>query len=540
MKTFNLADFTGNDDRARFADALDALKAEPGSTLIVPPGVYNITTPLSREIQAHVMNGDYGSNPEPIMFNPNFKYDCGLDFSGHKNSTVIAPEGATLMIDGFMEPISIKDCEGVTVDGFTVDHKRRPYSKGVLTFDCYDEEDDEITYYHAYFNQEITPNMPIPRVTYYLSDYRRFEPTFPLLGWEYIDSHNLRIKTIRGWNGLGEEGRREIYLWHTFHSRPVVLIERAKDTVVRNITIHSAPGMGITAMHAENILVERLRIIPAVGEHMSTNTDATHFASCRGLLRLDGCEFDGQGDDSLNVHTYYYTPERLSARKCRLRVEAPTGTHTQSVDHPETGDRLELVDFGSLVPMKTYKALSVEVDYEGRFADVEVDEDLPDSFDGYLICDPDEVPDVEFVNCHAHNHFARSILIKSRRALIENCTVTDVYDVAVKVAAEAGWREGINTEDVTIRGCRFINNGRTNRDCGGISVTMDTETPDSLPQGRVTITDNIIECPYSDFAIVVKRTKEANIFRNELLSVKSPAVYIGSPDTVVNSDIEIY
>lgn len=537
MKTINLSDFHGTDDRERFSKALDELKAEPGSTLIVPPGIYEITTPLAREAQAHVMNGDFGSNPEPVMFNPEYKYDRGLDFAGHQNSTVIAPEGAMLLIDGFMEPVSIRDCRGVTFAGFTIDHKTKPYSKGFLTLR---ESDDDRVIYDAYFPQKITENMPIPRLCYYICNARRFELQQECRKLTYVDEHHMTVEAGHGVNGVSDEAAREIYLWHTFHSRPAVLIERAVDTKIANVTIHSSPGMGITAMHAENILIERLRVIPSAGEHMSTNTDATHFASCRGLLRLDGCEFEGQGDDTINVHTYYYTPERLSDRKCRLRVEAPTGTHTQSVDHPEAGDCLELVNFSSLLPEKVYKALSVSVDYEGRFADVEVDCDLPEAFEGYLICDPDEVPEVEFINCRASNHWARSILIKSRRALIENCTVTDVFDCAVKVAAEAWWKEGINIDDVTIRGCRFVGNGRLNGDCGGISVTMDVDNPAAMPQGRVTITDNIIECPYSDFAVVIKQTREANIFRNQLVSKKSPALYIESPETKVNSDIESY
>ena len=543
MKTINLADFKGNDDRARFAEALEVLRENPGSTLIVPPGVYNITSELSRENQARCIAGEWGWNPEPIMFNPNYKYDRGLDFAGHKGSTVIAPEGATLMIDGFMEPISIRDCEGVTVTGFTVDYKRKPYTKAILTYAgtemvTIDGKEYEYNVYDGYCPEVINSNMPRPRYCFYYNTARRFGIHQHVQDIRVIDEHHLQILAGQTPDGISNESEREFYIWHTFHSRPVVLIERAKDTLVTDVTIHASNGMGVTAMHAENIVIERLRVVPSAGEHMSTNTDATHFASCRGLLRLDGCEFDGQGDDTLNVHTYYYTPVRLSDRKCILRCDAPTGTHTQSIDRPEVGDRLELVDFGTLLPEKVYKALSVTVDHENRWCEVEVDDDLPESFDGYLICDPDAVPDVEFVNSHANNHWARSILIKSRRALIENCTVTDVFDVAVKVAAEAWWKEGINMDSVTIRKCRFVSNGRCNGKCGGISVTMDTDKPGSLSQGKVTITDNIIDAPYSEFAVEVRRTREAVILRNQLSSKGDCPLWIEAPETKITTDAE--
>ena len=545
MKTINLADFKGTDDRARFAEALEVLRENPGSTLIVPPGVYNITTELSRENQRKCMEGEWGWNPEPIMFKPDYKYDRGLDFAGHKGSTVMAPEGATLMIDGFMEPISIRDCEGVTVTGFTVDYKRKPYTKAILTYKGVEtikfcDADVDAVVYEGYCPQEINPNMPRPRNCFYINTARRFETGQAVFDVQYVDPHHIKMYAGHGVNGITDDAEREYYIWHTFHSRPVVLIERAKDTLITDITIHASNGMGVTAMHAENIVIERLKVVPAAGEHMSTNTDATHFASCRGLLRLDSCEFDGQGDDSLNVHTYYYTPVKTGDRKMILRCDAPTGTHTQSIDRPEVGDRLELVGFDNLMPVETYKTMSVTIDEENRWCEVEVDSDLPESFDGYLICDPDAVPDVEFVNCHANNHWARSILIKSRRALIENCTVTDVFDVAVKVAAEPWWKEGINMDCVTIKNCRFINNGNHNGQCGGISVTMDTDDKETLPQGKVVITDNIIDAPFSEFAVEVRRTKEAVVLRNQLSSKGECPLWIESPKTDVTTDMEYY
>ncbi len=541
MTTINLADFHGSDDRTRFAAALDVLKENPGSTLIVPPGTYNITTELARETQMNCMIGTWGWNPEPVMFKPEFKYDRGLDFAGHKGSTVIAPEGATLLIDGFMEVISIRDCEGVTVSGFTVDYKRKPYSKGICKYagraEDYSEADPKYVY-DVYFPEEICENMTRPRMCWYYKTAHRFETHQSIHDMKYVDSHHMTVISGEPTEGIKCDSEMEFYIWHCFHFRPVVLIERAKDTLVTDLNIHASNGMGVTAMHADNIVIERMRVVPSAGEHMSTNTDATHFASCRGLLRLDGCEFEGQGDDSLNVHTYYYTPERVSDRVVRLRVEAPTGTHTQSLDRPEAGDRLELVDFGTLLPEKVYKALSVTVDAEDWSCDVEVDADLPESFEGYLICDPDAVPEVEVVNCHAYNHWARSILIKSRRCLIENCTVMNVFDVAVKVAAEAWWKEGINMDEVTIRRCRFVDNGRCNSRCGGISVTMDTVEPGSLPQGKVVITDNVVDAPFSQFAVEVKRTREAVILRNDLSSRGECPLQIESPETVITTDAE--
>jgi hypothetical protein len=274
--------------------------------------------------------------------------------------------------------------------------------------------------------------------------------------------------------------------------------------------------MGITAQHATNVTVDRLRVVPSVGEHMSVNTDATHFASCRGLVRFDGCFFDGQGDDSINVHTYYYSVVNHNGREVTLEVRAPTGTHAQSLDYPSVGDRLELTEVGSCMPVETYRVVGVVADREAYNCRVTLDRELPDDLDGYLFADPDELPHVEFVNCTARNHFARSILLKSRTALVENCTVSDVFELGVKIAAEASWHEGINSESVTVRRCRFINNGRISSGCGGVAVYMDTADKKNA-HGAVVIEDNIIECPNCEHGIIVDNVKKATIRRNSIV-----------------------
>jgi len=98
--------------------------------------------------------------------------------------------------------------------------------------------------------------------------------------------------------------------------------------------------------------------------------------------------------------------------------------------------------------------------------------------------------------------------------------VSDVFECAVKIAAEAWWHEGISTADVTVRRCRFINCGRRLTECGGVYVRMDCEDSTTKAHGLVTIEDNIIECPEAHHGIVVKNTKQAIVRRNHIVSAK--------------------
>ena len=76
MCQLNLNDFPGADDRERFAVALAETKKHPGSTLLVPPGVYHITTDLARQTMNNAISGRWGENPEDAMFSPDL-LSCG-------------------------------------------------------------------------------------------------------------------------------------------------------------------------------------------------------------------------------------------------------------------------------------------------------------------------------------------------------------------------------------------------------------------------------------------------------------------------------
>ena len=129
MKNISLNDFFADNDRELFAKAMDYLKGNPHTCLTVPSRVYDITTDKARAAQTSVMTGEFTADPQSVMFKPEYDYDIGIDICGLKDCRIEA-EGATLLIDGFMEPICIRECENVTVLGFTILHKRKPYSKG--------------------------------------------------------------------------------------------------------------------------------------------------------------------------------------------------------------------------------------------------------------------------------------------------------------------------------------------------------------------------------------------------------------------------
>lgn len=194
MNEIKLSQFKGADDRERFAAALSYMRERPGMTLFVEPGEYVITTPLARETMNNAITGKFGTNPEDVMFKPDFRYDRGLDFSGHISSRIIA-DGVTLMIDGFMEPVSVRDCSGVEIVGLTIDHVRKPYTKGrIISWTTLDRDENTAEILVDFpENFPINPDIIYPRYCTYVPDKERFGKDFGIRSFTYIDDHRARF-----------------------------------------------------------------------------------------------------------------------------------------------------------------------------------------------------------------------------------------------------------------------------------------------------------------------------------------------------------
>ena len=57
-----------------------------------------------------------GANPESVIVTPYYPYSKGLDLGGATDLTLSA-EGATLLCEGWMEPLCIENCTRVKVKG---------------------------------------------------------------------------------------------------------------------------------------------------------------------------------------------------------------------------------------------------------------------------------------------------------------------------------------------------------------------------------------------------------------------------------------
>lgn len=477
----------GKDDTKALRKAVEYCRTHPGSTLYFPPGVYRLKDDAAVRLEEDVLAGKFGANPESVIFTPYYPYSKGLDLGGATDLTLSA-EGATLLCEGWMEPLCIENCTRVKVKGLTIDYKRKPFSSGEIVSvqpDCFDVQfADERT---------ITEEMPLTRMTIWNKEKNRMYPNplyFPkreLLGGNRVRFHHKIPAELLG---------ADAGVLHSFHFRPAILIHRSVQTELEGVTIHSQAGMGIVGFDSKDILIKRLAVVPAPGYYISTNTDATHFACCEGLLRFEGCTFQGQGDDATNVHGYYQSIVSASSNQAELLVKAGTYTHAQVADVPRVGDVMELVEIKTLKPVRTYQVVAVSHQAPATSSQVTFSDDLPADFGNYYLMNITKLPRLEFENSVINSHLARGILVKTRSTLINNNVFRNGTGTAIHVGAEAYWHEGTHSKDVVITnnvmtGCGSGAGGQGG--ASGIAVIIEAEdTGSSYLHDQIRIEDNLI------------------------------------------------
>lgn len=524
---FNVKDYgavpnDGQDDTKALREAVALCRAHEGSTLVIPAGTYLLRDVDAMQLEADAIGGKMGANPESTIFSPYYPYAKGLDFSGAKGVTIEA-EGATLLCDGWMEPVSLTDCTDLTLRGLTIDYVHRALSEGTVA----GIGDD---YFDVQFRPDrtITDVIPITRVT--LAD--------PQIGGMYRSPFYYPKRELLGNNlvRLTVGHRIPDYLLgqpvaalHSMHFRPAILILNSTNTTLDGVTIHSQPGMGIVGFDSRDIFIKRLRVAPADGYHFSTNTDATHFACCEGELVFDGCSFIGQGDDATNVHGYYHNVEAADDGWLRLILHAPGYTHAQVADVPRVGDELELSLINTLAVQKVLKVTEVKHEEKATDVLVRVDGPMPEKLEDYYLFNITKLPHLTFRNSLVQGNLARGVLVKTRGVLIEDNVFRGCSGTAIHVGAEGWWCEGSHSTDVTIRRNTMINCGLgagSQHGANGIAVVIDApDTKGTRLHDGIVIRDNVvIGNGENGCGICVRNAKNVDVADNRITNCKQEVV----------------
>jgi len=418
----------GNDDTAAVLAAIEQCRKSPPATLVFPKGRYDFFA---------------GSNPT----NKGTLFPIA-DIEG----LTVDGRGSEFMMHGDTGVFWFGNCKNVSVRNLTIDCDRPPFSLGRV-----------IAAEGNHFDVEVFPEYPV-KGGEPVGAFMDYDPETRLPIRHGLDEYYTCEKTE-----LLREQALRVHLKHEARVKPGVLVllrhqvygpsaivcSRCSDVSIKDVTIHTAPGMGFIGSVCTNITIDRLRVVPRSGSGhiMSATADATHFGGCKGTITMRDCEYEGMGDDAVNIKSGLY----LSLKEKVDERTVLAAHNLKMVDAPDPGDVMEISHVDDLLPYATAKVKKVEVLPNDGLHRVEFEGPLPAELRaGDVFGNATRTPKVRISGCKVRRNRARGMLIQTRDAIVENCSFRDCTGPGILVLTEVvHFFESIGTRDVTIRNNSF-------------------------------------------------------------------------------------
>lgn len=255
--------------------------------------------------------------------------------------------------------------------------------------------------------------------------------------------------------------------WH--RPAPGIFLHHNHNTILDNIKIHYAEGMGLLAQLCENITLHAFCVC-LKGEddprYFTTQADATHFSGCKGKIISCNGLYESMMDDAINIHgTYLKVIKRIDDHTLIGRY-----MHDQSwgFGWGEPGDSIHFIRSGTMdivgkpnsiaaISPATLNETSGFREFKITFCNP-VDPQI-DGQEEYGIENLTWTPEVEFKDYIIRNNRARGALFSTpQKVLVENNIFDHTSGTAILLCGDCnGWYETGACRNVIIRKNRFIN-----------------------------------------------------------------------------------
>jgi hypothetical protein len=389
----------GKDDTAAVKKAFAFLKKNKKSTLVFGEGQYDFSQP-------HPQHHSY-------LF----------PIRGENNVTITGSNGKTLlMFHDFSYLIWAHDCKNLTIRNLTMDYSRPHFSLATVTSVAPDELSFEVDVDKDY---PINSTMPI-RGLLELNPVnnlpeRGLSAHYVVSKVEDLAPQKLKIRVKQVLRPQLKKNTR-LLLRHHLYTGNIMRFHHCKNVVTENLTVYSAPGMGIVTQYTTNFTARNVKFTPnpeRKNAPFSIASDGVTSHSCKGKFLVDGLVVDGNLDDGMNYHqSFYWTiRKQVSKRAAHLGI-----ARTRSAEIPQfrPGDKVDFLN-EKLQVYATRTVASCGKDNKEHAPLVEFTEDLPSFRPGIdLIVFNNEGMEIIIRNSFFRSHRGRGITLQTSNVIIEN------------------------------------------------------------------------------------------------------------------------
>lgn len=377
-----------------------------------------------------------------------------------------------IIIHGLNGAFTVHNCHNFTFTNIVIDMYRLPFTYGIVA-----KMDTSAQQFTLEFNETQYQIEPDP----YLNDGEDYKWLFnvgAILGYDvngkhpispdiYTQAPNSFVKSATFNNADPTKSTMiiqtdqiqqisvndHLIIRHQVYSYNFMSVVLSSSVVLENVTVYTIPGMGFYAEKCTDIQLKHVQFIKYGNRPMSLTADATHFAMNKGVIIVDESVFEGQGDDGLNVHNFFFQIDKKITSNSLLLQSRINGSSI--VNMVEIGDIYQFRNRSSLQPYFTAKLVNITKNNIATF-----DKDMPSSMSIYdVISSISSLPSaVKIQNSIYHSNRARGTLIKVSNVTISNVTYINVTGPAILIRPEAAyWLESTVSSNIRIENNKISN-----------------------------------------------------------------------------------
>lgn len=465
LQRFGLRPGTGEDATAALRAAVEEIRQRRRpAVLLFEPGRYDFYAPDGRDDTVNVV-----------------ATLRGID------SLTVDGSGATFIGHGRLSLFSAEECRRLTIRNFALDWQR-PYITQAVVVDIagdrvemaidrtlypYAVEEGRIRFLGENWRREVDPESystaydPIGGGVLYGTRDAPLSADNSLFRGEACEIADGIVR-FTGRVDRQVAAGTPVALYHGRYLTVAISLWKCSDVVFEEVELRHSPGCGIVGVKCENVRLARTRtaVDRSRGRYFSCAADAFHFNTCRGLIELDGCACDGQGDDALNVHGTYLAIDSVSDDRLTIRLRALRGDTPLFV---ERGDRLWPI---SAATVSRGAAVGVVQSYplDGGALLARLDAPLPETIrKGDYAENASWCPDVHVHDCSfGRANRARGILLTTPGRVTVERNRFATAGTAILVEGDLSyWYESGAVRDMEIRDNLFENCGTSATNDGG-------------------------------------------------------------------------
>lgn len=507
----------GKNDFNAIRKAFQLLNAAGGyARIYFPPGTYHISPPEGDASHCFRISG------------------C--------REFVIDGTGAELLIEnpaiGFMR---FEDCQEAVVKGFEIDYPELPYTQGVIR-----NVDPETTR----FEFEIESGYPSPLAPNFVNAPGGWgvvfddtpELTLKKGGLNLIPTKNIkaqggstfRASTTKGAAKTIAPGDKFAFTAR-YNGRSSFQNVRCEQFCFIGVRLYAGPAGGFGMRDCSGVNVLECSVLRKPGRYLSQNADCVHVVPGKIGPWIEGCVFEGQMDDAINLKTEMLTISQIiSPSEYIVRGKVEKGD-SLTLFNPRAGSLLGKCRVESVTPAKKNSLIKVSTDFpdvsvtSGKESDMFFNDNR--SNESFIIR-----------NNTFRNSRRYGMLIQATHGTIEANTLQGLSTGAITMQNSAGWPEGFVPRNVAILDNKISNCGfdwaysRDGENAAPVVLRTNTIQENGIAKWRglsnITLKGNTIQSN-SNYSVYISGAHDIIIEKNRMTQTGPVSVGIFNSDNVI-------